>query len=53
MKSILAKLPIIRSIIAKRERAAMEAQAAEHLAAFWRYWDGLSEAQAMRVFMGE
>lgn len=49
MKAILNKLPIIRAILAKREQAAMEKQAAEHLAAFMKHWDSLSDEQAWQA----
>ena len=49
MKAILKKLPIIRGIIAKREQAELEAQAAESFAAFMRHWDSLSPEQAWRA----
>jgi hypothetical protein len=49
MKAILRRLPIIRAIIARREQAALEAQAAESFAAFMKHWDSLSPEQAWRA----
>lgn len=49
MQVILKRLPIIRAIIAKREQAQLEREAAESFARFMADWEKLSEAQAIRA----
>jgi hypothetical protein len=49
MKALIKRLPVIKGIIAKREQAQLEAQAAAAFQAYWTWWESLSDDQALKV----